>query len=511
MARRKKPTPLAGALTALEAKDLPKALACLLQAWREVPAPDLAKAIDEASRACRLQQPPLGGKRGRERADHWEALAARKKPEDLERLFEDLITNASAESAIRIRRLAADHPRDPRIARWLASIITSPPFTSDNSATFWTMVAETLVEIADPRSLDYGLTALAYRSSNKMKRAQQRISAKYPAGIPAVKESETLSRVNAHLAAYAPAPKSKRSISEGAALLQAVYEAPDDDSKRLVYADWLSEQGDPRGEFIVLQLKRRQGTAPKGSATRERELLTEHWRNWLGGLSYLPRKGLGFEGGFLDTARPGSRPDPAHVEWSTCTTIDLSDARLFGTALTRFASGPYLPSMRRILGLRAAGEGNNAIDLAGAPLAKRLEVLGFSTDVSPADPAPVIPELSQFSALRELWWFDPHRPLNALESVLRNPVSARLEEFRAVNDYGDVFSLRRDAAGRLSVMTITLALKWADQAALALRTVTPGSLGELHVTARVKLADDEHLEALRAQCERIRAPVSSLP
>lgn len=37
------------------------------------------------------------------------------------------------------------------------------------------------------------------------------------------------------------------------ALLKAVLDAPDDDGPRLVYADWLVERGDPRGELIHIQ------------------------------------------------------------------------------------------------------------------------------------------------------------------------------------------------------------------------------------------------------------------
>ena len=40
--------------------------------------------------------------------------------------------------------------------------------------------------------------------------------------------------------------------TEGA-LLQMILEEPDDDAPRLVYADWLEEHGDPRGEFIQVQ------------------------------------------------------------------------------------------------------------------------------------------------------------------------------------------------------------------------------------------------------------------
>ena len=36
-------------------------------------------------------------------------------------------------------------------------------------------------------------------------------------------------------------------------LITEVLDNPDDDDPRLVYADWLDEQGDPRGEFIRVQ------------------------------------------------------------------------------------------------------------------------------------------------------------------------------------------------------------------------------------------------------------------
>src|SRR4051794_28257705 len=36
-------------------------------------------------------------------------------------------------------------------------------------------------------------------------------------------------------------------------LFQAVLAEPDDDTPRLIYADWLEERGDPRAEFIPFQ------------------------------------------------------------------------------------------------------------------------------------------------------------------------------------------------------------------------------------------------------------------
>ncbi len=56
------------------------------------------------------------------------------------------------------------------------------------------------------------------------------------------------------------APKKKRVVEPEAlvapandALLDAILQAPHDDAPRLVYADWLAEHGDPRGEFIQIQ------------------------------------------------------------------------------------------------------------------------------------------------------------------------------------------------------------------------------------------------------------------
>jgi uncharacterized protein (TIGR02996 family) len=42
-------------------------------------------------------------------------------------------------------------------------------------------------------------------------------------------------------------------MSDHDAFLQEILAHPDDDTPRLIYADWLEERGDPRGEFIRVQ------------------------------------------------------------------------------------------------------------------------------------------------------------------------------------------------------------------------------------------------------------------
>src|SRR5262249_36922157 len=62
-------------------------------------------------------------------------------------------------------------------------------------------------------------------------------------------------------------------------LLDAVLKNPDDDRARSVYADALLDAGDPRGEFIALQLESaREGRLSSTAEKRERELIRAHGR-----------------------------------------------------------------------------------------------------------------------------------------------------------------------------------------------------------------------------------------
>jgi uncharacterized protein (TIGR02996 family) len=70
--------------------------------------------------------------------------------------------------------------------------------------------------------------------------------------------------------------------------LRDVKEAPDDDIPRLILADWLQDHGDPRGEFIHLQVIRARldGEDPRYPEVqqRERQILRRHALAWLGPL-----------------------------------------------------------------------------------------------------------------------------------------------------------------------------------------------------------------------------------
>ncbi len=78
------------------------------------------------------------------------------------------------------------------------------------------------------------------------------------------------------------------------AFRQAICEAPEDDTPRLIYADWLEERGrGDRAEFIRAQCALTRGNADaKGQETlraRAAGLLEAHWEEWVGPLEQALR------------------------------------------------------------------------------------------------------------------------------------------------------------------------------------------------------------------------------
>jgi uncharacterized protein (TIGR02996 family) len=65
-------------------------------------------------------------------------------------------------------------------------------------------------------------------------------------------------------------------------LVELIWAEPANDAPREVYADWLAERGDARGEFIALQLREARGSATSVESRRAKRLLATHRTAWLG-------------------------------------------------------------------------------------------------------------------------------------------------------------------------------------------------------------------------------------
>jgi len=104
-----------------------------------------------------------------------------------------------------------------------------------------------------------------------------------------------------------------------AALEAAIASAPEDAGGYLVYADWLQQRGEPRGELIVVQ--RALAQAPRDAALRAREaaLFAEHDDRLLGPLARVEIEGarIDWHCGFVRSLDLGGRLselDPALLE-----------------------------------------------------------------------------------------------------------------------------------------------------------------------------------------------------
>jgi uncharacterized protein (TIGR02996 family) len=105
------------------------------------------------------------------------------------------------------------------------------------------------------------------------------------------------------------------------AFLDAIRENPDDDAHRLVYADWLEERGDPRGEFIRVQCEL--ARLPKSNRrrakleAREEELLKKRRAEWTRPLRAIVGD-LGFERGLVTWATAKARKFLDHADALFC-------------------------------------------------------------------------------------------------------------------------------------------------------------------------------------------------
>lgn len=131
----------------------------------------------------------------------------------------------------------------------------------------------------------------------------------------------------------------------------AVYANPSDDGAKQVLADVLMEAGDPRGEFIALQMLPRR--TRKAELKLER-LLERHRRDFLGPLARAVRPtGQHWEKGFLVECRAelaGLLVD--EPSWATVRRLEVVNDE---TMAPKELTGPHLRSLREVLSVPRRG------------------------------------------------------------------------------------------------------------------------------------------------------------
>jgi uncharacterized protein (TIGR02996 family) len=516
------------AAQALDASKPAEALDPLRAAWQLVRSRELGDLLDRVS-ASAGRGDAFPGKTARLRHEAWLALAAQRSPRDVERLLSVLLEGVkSPEATERLDALAAFAP-DGRIAKALTAIAARPPFQAQTTKPFWKKLFPLLVTHADPRTVDVlgpladgyvarvGAAAMGTYMKNQLDAALGKIRTELAAPPPLTEAAENALR---RLAAHVPAPAPHAAgVAEKAEkdFLAAIAAAPDDDAPRLVYADWLQERGDARGEFITLQFQRRRdgGLSAKEQA-RETALLTKHKRDWLGPF-YRPLQTLWsdvrFERGFLALvpfcAHPtGVEECAGDVRWTTVEELFLpprpfSFAALFeapvfgGLRLLRGAASDVVTTLLRtgvaprLASLRCAGFDRGD----GAALAKLSELTSLAIDPPAGAPRTraedaawmlelaVMDRLARFHVTVE--------PDNATFAELFAASDARpdlgLEIRSQSHHHYATLTFARSAEGRRSKLLLDIA-KGPHQAPLVahyaplLKNIPADTIGSVHVT-----------------------------
>lgn len=307
---------LKAALVAMETGNYGAARDALVTAWQQTRSPAIAELVDVLDRQA---------------------------PDALSAQLAAIITPRVVTSLANLERLK--RVDDPRLAGWAIDALVNLPFTAVTARDFLVAVAHTAVRHDDPRlaarqpQIDDAVSTRIGRLA-----IRQELLAIVAQGVAKLPEPPAVD-VSKLAALVEPLQRGTRSAD---ALLAEIYANPTDDAPRLVYADALSEQGDPRGEFIVMQIER----GDSEPSAREQELLKKHGKVWLGALAPVLSWGKGyarttFRRGFVSTADiilsvgKKLRPLLTHPAWATVESIQglyMDDSGLLAHAPLRALS-----------------------------------------------------------------------------------------------------------------------------------------------------------------------------
>jgi uncharacterized protein (TIGR02996 family) len=140
----------------------------------------------------------------------------------------------------------------------------------------------------------------------------------------------------------------------------AIKENPDDDTSRLIFADWLQEHGNAadaaRGEFLRLSVLRHRLSPDEPTygllKRREGELFTEHRWTWLGPLVDAARK-WSFERGMIQITAQAEKLLTSEMKawvWTSAALWidDLTLSELAHNQILRLAYSPLLVNVNRL-------------------------------------------------------------------------------------------------------------------------------------------------------------------
>lgn len=271
--------------------------------------------------------------------------------------------------------------------------------------------------------------------------------------------------------------------------LEAVIDAaPDDPNGYLVYADWLQQQGDRRGELIVLQYRLSADPDNEAILDEERKFLRKHEKELLGPLaSYafvrrptVSAQGLAWRLGFLRSAR---------VRRTTKTPVPEVVARILAHPAGRFLA--RLVAGRMTVGADTDRSLEPLFEVLGAKAPATLETLVLGDETTEVEDISTL--WSAVPTLRHLALFDLPSRYGAMRS---DRLTSLTVHTRSIHDLAPFLDARFPALRRLSITIVadTSEAGGYDRVEGLSKFVTtfPG-LDELHVRNLISSRPDRYL------------------
>jgi uncharacterized protein (TIGR02996 family) len=247
-------------------------------------------------------------------------------------------------------------------------------------------------------------------------------------------------------------------VKRNDALLQAIFENPDDDAPRLTYADWLDRQGEPTmAEFIRLQEERaRLPDVPVSDRARDLErqatrLLRAHRARWFGPLHQA-------KGKLISSPRAERGLLEMEVRGTASSFLQKADALLAGLVL------PYVLRVH-LTGVRSVWS-----DLLASPYLSRASFLDLGGEDLGAEEAEALAGCEQLRHLQQLWLFDNQIGDAGAAALAGSPHLGRLDGLAIVRDEVTASSLTALLRSR---QLRALKWLWLDSKHLRLDGVRP--------------------------------------
>lgn len=296
---------------------------------------------------------------------------------------------------------------------------------------------------------------------------------------------------------------------DGAAVLDidgltaAVHEDPDDVQARAVLADALQETGDPRGEFIALQLLELDGRGTEESTRRADELLGQHLETWLGAIHPVVYRGW-FRGGFLDKVELEPSRRASKKAWekhardpSLATVRELVAGKAPDPITILFLTSPAMRSLQSVaIGSNAIA---GALEKSPPPRLREVRCAGWSRgDYAKKFEERVLPLLEAAPLLKSLVCTDA-----VLEPLMRSKVLERLETLTVASELED--EEVRERLLDLPKNITSLDVGWADsESALALWPKLPKHITRFAIKDNAVLTADKGKTTLTVQLRSTR-------